>query len=207
MDDWSWTFHMNSPSLAPRGWGWWVNYFLWREWNTSHSIGTWVHKATPTWSLQWPLGRQVSSHHCRPGPSTPVREALERRLLMKNQDLDFISYSNHMQYMEGGSGEWPMHENVFVGIYNIKLSLSYAIFRCRINLPPLWQQKEWMKKIYLTPQRRNTVWGHTQMTSCRSRTKQIPHIRWKSTHDVRPGSFPRGGNSIFPFSSILPHPT
>lgn len=42
---------------------------------------------------------------CGPGPCTPAREALEYPLLIKNQHLDFVSYSVCMQYLEGVSGE------------------------------------------------------------------------------------------------------
>lgn len=120
-----------------------------------------VHVATSVWNLQWPPRVADESAPLWIWSLHTTREALEWCLLIKNQDLDFISYFNHMQYLEGVSGEWPMHKNVFVGIY-IKLSLSYGIFRWKINLPPLWQQKEWMRKPNPHPLKRKQCLGtHT----------------------------------------------
>lgn len=209
MDDQSWAFHMNGHSLAPWGWGWWENDFLWREWNASHSDRHMGH-------TQPHLGR-VCRYPVGGGWVLPAVDLVPAHqpgrhwsgAFSKNQDLDFLSYSNHMQYLESVRGEWPMQKNVVVGIYNIKLSLSSTIFRCWTNLSPLWQQEEWMRKPCLHPlplkkkKQNKTSSGDTQVTSCRSRARQTPQ---DGQVLMMPGIFRTGGNSTFPSSSTPPPP-
>lgn len=112
MDDQSWAFHMNGPSLASWGWGRWANHFLSREWDVSHSDRH---------------SRCMQSNLCRvcsdpPGgrwvhitvdlaPAHQTGKLWSGRFMIKNQHLDSVSHSNCMQYLAGISGEWPCTKN------------------------------------------------------------------------------------------------
>lgn len=68
-----------------------------------------------------------------PGPCIAARRLWKGPIQVQSQHLHFVSYSNHMQYLEDVSGEWPCTKTVLVAMYN-ETSLSSSIFKCRINL-------------------------------------------------------------------------
>lgn len=60
---------------------------------------------------------------------------------VKSRHLDFVSYSNHMQYLKDVSEGWPCSKMVLEAMYNMKLALSSSIFKCRFNSFPLLSRR------------------------------------------------------------------
>lgn len=133
------------------------------------------------------------------GPARQPRRLQSAHFLTKNQRLDEVSYWNLMQYLEGVSGEWPCTK-MSLDMY-IKFSLSYSIVTCKTSLSPLLARGMNEKTMPSSPKEKTS--GNTcKWRPAEAGLDQLDVIRWPSSHEVRPGSFPRGGSSTFPSSSI-----
>lgn len=63
-----------------------------------------------------------------------------------------------------------------------------------------------MRKPPLNTHKEKNIWEHMQMEPCRGRPGQTMHGKMAKSHEVRPASFPKGGNATLPSSSSPPHP-
>lgn len=202
MDDQSWAFCINSPSVAPWGWGWQASLYCERLKPQPFWQAYRAHTATSAWSLQWPRGGRWC--HCGPGPA---HQPGGFGVLVFSLRTNFWTLSP----IEISCSTWKVSvesdhaQNVYADMYNIQFSLSQSIFICRINLSPLLARGMNEETIPSPPQRKS-IWEHMQMEPCRGRTGQTMHGKMANSHEVRPASFPKGGNSTLPPSSIPPHP-